>query len=124
MLFPRLDAPYHVYILSSRPQGTLYIGMTNDLLSRLYEHKTKAREGFTKRYDVNQLVWFEARRGLNDAFQRERRLKQWKRQWKINLIETMNPQWEDLAMRPDLPWEDPDVASRYRSLLGSRPTPG
>ncbi|WP_299438045.1 GIY-YIG nuclease family protein [uncultured Aquimarina sp.] len=88
---------YSVYILSNKKNGTLYIGMSNNLERRIFEHKSKMIEGFTKQYDLNKLVYFETHKYVNDAILREKRLKTWKRQWKINLIEEENTNWKDLA---------------------------
>lgn len=86
----------YVYILASKPNGTLYIGMTSNLVKRVYEHKQKVVAGFTKKYDVDRLVYYEAHDTVDDAALREVRMKAWKRQWKINLIEKTNPEWKDL----------------------------
>ena len=85
-----------VYILASQPYGTLYIGSTVDLLRRVFEHKTRAVPGFTAKYGADQLVWYEAHEALEGALIRERQIKKWKRDWKINLIEQDNPHWTDL----------------------------
>ena len=87
---------YYVYILASRKNGVLYIGITNDLRRRVYEHKNNLIAGFTKKYNVNKLVYFELINQPLDAINREKRMKKWKRQWKIELIERMNPNWKDL----------------------------
>jgi putative endonuclease len=87
---------YYVYILASRLGGTLYIGVTNDLVRRVFEHKSKLVEGFTERYDVVKLVYFEQFDDPENAVKREKRLKKWNRAWKIRLIEEQNPNWEDL----------------------------
>ena len=87
---------YYVYILASQKKGTLYIGITNDLLTRVYQHKEGLVESFTKQYQVYQLVYFEQTADVLSAIAREKQLKNWKRQWKIDLIEQGNPQWEDL----------------------------
>lgn len=92
-----------VYILASREHGTLYIGVTSDLLARLYQHRTKATQGFTSHYSVYRLVWFEFYETMPEAISREKQLKRWHRQWKINLIESENPQWADLAPGLGLP---------------------
>ncbi len=92
-------ANFYVYILASKPDGVLYIGLTNDLERRLREHKGKVLKGFTKRYNVDTLVYFEEHDTYDEAFTRERRLKKWNRDWKIKLIEKQNPGWEDLAAR-------------------------
>ena len=88
---------FYVYILASRRNGTLYIGITNDLARRIYEHKEKLREGFTKDYEVHSLVYFETYNDPTEAIKREKQLKKWNRQWKINLIEKENPEWVDLS---------------------------
>jgi len=87
---------YYVYILASRRNGTLYIGVSNDLVRRIREHKEGLVEGFTKKYNVHRLVHFETYKGVRDAITREKRLKKWKRDWKIRLIEDTNPAWADL----------------------------
>ena len=87
---------FYVYLLSSKPQGTLYVGMTNDLVRRVWEHKIKAVPGFTPKYGVDRLVWFEAHETLESAFGREKLIKKWRRAWKIELIEEDNPHWSDL----------------------------
>jgi putative endonuclease len=93
--------PY-VYILASRPQGTLYIGSTTDLARRMFEHRSRVVPGFTARYRVTRLVWFEPHETLEEALLRERHLKEWRRIWKIQLIEQSNPHWLDLhsELRP------------------------
>jgi putative endonuclease len=88
---------YFVYMLASRRNGTLYVGVTNDLVRRVGEHKEKAVSGFTKRYDVCLLVWYEAFGDINDAIAREKQIKGWNRVWKIRLIEKENSGWNDLA---------------------------
>ena len=87
---------YYVYILASRIGGTLYIGVTSDLVRRVFEHKSKFVGGFTKRYDVGRLVYHEQYDDVETAIQREKRLKKWNRAWKIRLIEEKNPNWVDL----------------------------
>jgi putative endonuclease len=87
---------YYVYLLASKKHGTLYLGVTNDLVRRVYEHRTKAVEGFTKRYAVDKLVWFEIHDNVEAAITREKELKKWRRDWKIRLIEEQNPEWTDL----------------------------
>jgi putative endonuclease len=87
---------YYVYILASRPQGTLYIGVTNDLIRRTYEHREGLVDGFTKRHNVKTLVYYELHDSIERAIQRERTMKHWSRAWKIALIERGNPQWSDL----------------------------
>ena len=87
---------YHVYLLASDRNGTLYVGVTNDLIRRVHEHKSKAHRGFTKQYDVTRLVWFETYDDPENAILREKDIKKWQRAWKLRLIEEMNPQWLDL----------------------------
>ena len=87
---------YYVYILASEVGGTLYVGVTNDLVRRVAEHKLKVVEGFTKRYDVARLVYFECFDQIEEAIHREKRLKKWPRAWKISLIEEYDPDWNDL----------------------------
>ena len=87
---------FSVYILASKKKGTLYVGMTSNLPQRIWEHKNKVVEGFTKKYDVNRLVYYEMHNNTEGAIKRERRLKEWQRKWKIDLIEEKNPEWEDL----------------------------
>ena len=88
----------YVYILASRKNGTLYVGVTRDLIRRIYEHKSGVVEGFTKKYKVNQLVWFDHSESIIAAIQREKQIKAWKRHWKIQLIEQTNPYWQDLYL--------------------------
>jgi putative endonuclease len=87
---------YYVYILASKRKGTLYIGVTGDLVKRVYEHKQNDVEGFTKQYMVHNLVYYETYEDVSEAILREKQMKKWNRQWKINLIEKHNPQWVDL----------------------------
>ncbi len=87
---------FYVYILASQRNGTLYIGSTDDLARRVWEHKEKVRPGFTDKYGVTRLVWYEVHDLRETAFQRERRMKKWNRLWKIELIEQMKPGWHDL----------------------------
>ncbi len=88
---------YYVYILASKKNGTLYIGVTNHLIRRVYEHKNSLAKGFTKKYKVTQLVYYEDYNDIHNAIVREKQLKKWNRQWKIKLIEDMNPNWNDLS---------------------------
>lgn len=87
---------FFVYLLASKPYGTLYIGSTSSLLRRVWEHKNRVVPGFTARYGVDRLVWFEAHESVEFARLRERQIKEWKRAWKISLIERDNPHWIDL----------------------------
>jgi len=86
----------YVYILASQTNGTLYVGVTSDLIKRIYEHKYDLADGFTKRYGVHLLVYYEIYEEIGRAIQREKRIKKYPRQWKINLIQSMNPGWQDL----------------------------
>jgi putative endonuclease len=87
---------YYVYILASRKDGAMYVGVTNDIIRRIYEHRTKAVPGFTAKYNITRLVWFEIYDDPVSAISREKELKKWKRAWKIQLIESQNPRWDDL----------------------------
>ena len=87
---------YYVYIMASKRNGTLYIGVTNDLIRRVYEHKNNLVEGFTDRYRVHKLVYWEQSENIESAIEREKQFKHWKRQWKLGLIEEHNASWEDL----------------------------
>jgi putative endonuclease len=86
----------YVYLLASRKDGTLYLGVTKDLIRRVYQHKSKSLSGFTSRYDVRRLVWFEVYDDPTTAIAREKDIKKWRRAWKIRLIEESNPDWRDL----------------------------
>ncbi len=88
---------YFVYILASQRNGTLYIGVTSDLLLRTEQHKSKQVEGFTKKYHVDKLVYFEQTESIETTIMREKQLKNWNRAWKIKLIEKQNPEWQDLT---------------------------
>lgn len=83
-------------MMTNKPDGVLYIGVTNDLVRRVFEHKKHLIKGFTQRYNLETLVWFEQSEDINSAIAREKQLKNWHRQWKIDLIETQNPDWQDL----------------------------
>jgi len=87
---------YYVYIIASRRDGATYLGVTNDLVRRVYEHQIKAVPGFTSKYNITQLVWFEIYDDPVSAITREKELKKWKRSWKVELIEAQNPEWKDL----------------------------
>jgi putative endonuclease len=95
MLWCRVRS-FYIYILASKRKGTLYIGTTNDLARRVYEHKQGLVDGFTKKYGVHQLVYYENTNDVLGAIQREKQLKKWNRNWKIELIEETNPEWKDL----------------------------
>ena len=104
-LDPRAYGKFHfcmggwVYILASKPFGTLYIGVTSDLVQRVWQHRAGIVPGFTKKYGVRTLVWFEEHGGIESAIQREHTMKHWKRRWKTDLVIATNPEWRDL-------WED------------------
>ena len=85
-----------VYIMASKPNGTLYIGVTSDLLKRVWEHKNDSIDGFTKRYGIHRLVFYELYEDMVSAITREKQMKKWNRAWKLELIETHNPEWKDL----------------------------
>jgi putative endonuclease len=87
---------YYVYIMASERNGTLYIGMTNDLVRRVWEHRRELVDGFTKRYKIHTLVYFEQTEDVGAAIAREKQLKKWNRKWKLRLIEEVNPAWIDL----------------------------
>ncbi|MFN3700706.1 MAG: GIY-YIG nuclease family protein [Alphaproteobacteria bacterium] len=99
---------FYVYILASQRNGTLYIGVTSNLIQRIYQHKQGLVDGFTKKYKVKLLVYYEQHDGAQSAIQREKQMKEWKRRWKLDLIEKNNPEWEDL----------------YDEVTGSRPSSG
>ena len=87
---------YFTYIMASKRNGTLYVGVTNDLVRRIYEHRESLADGFTKKHGVKTLVYFESHDDIARAIQREKNLKRWRRAWKIDLIEKANPAWDDL----------------------------
>jgi putative endonuclease len=91
-----MDRQPCVYILASKRNGTLYTGVTSDLLARVWQHKNNVVEGFTSKYGVHILVWYELHDRMDSAIQREKAIKNWKRAWKIKTIEGMNPEWQDL----------------------------
>lgn len=85
-----------VYMLASKRNGTLYVGVTSNLPQRVWQHKNDLVEGFTRRYGIHALIWYEVHETMENAIAREKTIKEWKRQWKIDLIEAMNPEWRDL----------------------------
>ncbi|MDD5688783.1 MAG: GIY-YIG nuclease family protein, partial [Caldisericia bacterium] len=87
---------FYVYILASEKNGTLYVGITSDLIKRIYEHKNNIVKGFTEKYKVHKLVYYEECSDIYEAIQRKKQVKRWYRKWKIELIENFNPEWEDL----------------------------
>jgi len=86
----------YVYIVTNKQNGTLYLGVTADLQKRIWEHKNHTTDGFSSRYDLNMLVWYEIHDDINSAINREKQLKKWERKWKLRIIEEMNPEWLDL----------------------------
>lgn len=95
------DNDYYVYIMASKKNGTLYVGVTSDLARRVFEHKHDLIEGFTKKYKVHMLVYYEHTNDISSAIEREKVIKRWKRQWKVNLIQRSNPDWKDLSSELD-----------------------
>ena len=91
-----MDKTYCVYIMTNKKHGTLYIGVTSDLIGRVYQHKNKLVEGFTKKYGLHKLVYYECTPDVKSAITREKQMKKWYRKWKIELIEEGNPEWNDL----------------------------
>jgi putative endonuclease len=91
-----VDKQFYVYILASKRNGTLYTGVTSNILQRIWQHKHKMVEGFTKKYDVKTLVYYEVHDSAESAITREKQIKKWRRAWKLRLIEEKNPQWKDL----------------------------
>jgi putative endonuclease len=87
---------YYVYIIASKKNGTIYTGVTRDLIKRSYQHKTNLVKGFTQKYNVHTLVYYESSKDIESAIEREKQLKNWRRNWKVQLIEKNNPEWEDL----------------------------
>ena len=94
-----MEKQFYVYILASQKNGTLYTGHTDDIVRRVWEHREGFRPGFTKKYNVKRLVWLEAHPTRESAFRRERQIKKWNRAWKIELIEALNPDWDDLYLK-------------------------
>ena len=90
---------YFVYILASQRNGTLYVGVTNNLAGRMMQHRDKSLDGFTKKYNVHMLVWFEEHGDIRDAIRREKQIKKWNRAWKLEMIEKVNPDWLNLFER-------------------------
>jgi len=86
----------YVYMLANQPYGTLYVGVTNDLVRRVVQHRAGLIYGFTKAHGLHQLVWFESHESIVEAIRREKRIKRWHRDWKVNLVRSINPQWIDL----------------------------
>ena len=91
-----MEKPSYVYILASSLNGTLYIGVTSDLVKRVWQHREGLAEGFTKRYGIKTLVWYEVHADITEAIRREKQIKKWSRAWKVELIQKGNPRWRDL----------------------------
>ena len=91
-----MDKAYYVYILANKRYGTLYVGVTSDIVKRVWQHREGLVDGFTKKYDIKRLVWFEAHEDVTAAITREKQIKKWNRSWKIELIQAANPRWQDL----------------------------
>ncbi|GAB3410174.1 GIY-YIG nuclease family protein [Massilia agilis] len=91
-----MGQPSFVYMLASGRYGTLYIGVTSDLIRRVWEHREEFADGFTKTYGVKQLVWYEVHTDIVEAIRREKQIKHWNREWKLRLVHALNPQWRDL----------------------------
>ena len=91
-----MDKQFYVYMLASKRNGTLYIGVSSNIVQRIWQHKNKMLEGFTKRYNVDRLVYYETHSNAESAITREKQMKKWRRDWKIRLIERENPDWKDL----------------------------
>ncbi|MFA6409478.1 MAG: GIY-YIG nuclease family protein [Gammaproteobacteria bacterium] len=91
-----MNKNFYVYILANKRNGTIYVGVTSDLIKRIWQHKNSIADGFTKKYDIKKLVYYEHHHNAESAIHREKRLKEWKREWKLDLIEKFNPEWNDL----------------------------
>jgi len=91
------DEQYFVYILTNKNNNVMYIGVTNNIVRRMFEHKNKLADGFTKKYNLNKLVYYEVSEDVESAIKREKQIKNWHRDWKMNLINQMNPEWQDLS---------------------------
>ncbi len=91
---------YYVYILANRPRGAMYVGVTADLARRVWEHKSKAVPGYTRKYGIDRLAYYEIFHDVREAIAREKQLKRYLRQWKYNLIEERNPHWEEIVLTP------------------------
>jgi putative endonuclease len=87
---------YYVYLLTNKPYGTLYTGVTNNLVRRIYEHRNGLAEGFSKQHELDRLIWYEVHQDIIPAIAREKSIKKWRRDWKINLVQAMNANWDDL----------------------------
>ncbi len=115
---------FYAYLLASGRNGTLYVGSTEGLLNRIDQHKTKAFPGFTAKYGVDKLVWYELHTDRDTAFRRERQIKEWRRLWKLQLIERTNPNWNDLAHGLEERLAREEMLAMWREVPGSRLSPG
>ena len=116
----QMERQYFVYIMASGRNGTLYIGMTNNLLRRVWEHREGVIEGFTKEHAVKRLVYFESFEDVHAAIRRETRLKKWKRQWKIELIQRDNAEWDDLYEQMTAPQPLPEWLVHANAVAAAR----
>jgi len=91
-----LTKQYYVYLITNKPYGTLYVGVTGNLVKRIYEHRTGVVEGFSKTHELQMLVWYEVHEDVLAAITREKQIKEWRRDWKVNLVQEMNADWQDL----------------------------
>jgi len=91
-----LTKQYYVYLITNKPYGTLYVGVTGNLVKRIYEHRTGVVEGFSKTHELHMLVWYEVHEDVLAAITREKQIKEWRRDWKVNLVQEMNADWQDL----------------------------
>ena len=91
-----MNDQYYVYIITNKPYGTLYTGVTSNLIKRTYEHKSSFIKSFSKKYNLNKLIYYEIHEDINEAIKKEKQIKRWQRTWKIKLIEKSNPKWQDL----------------------------
>jgi putative endonuclease len=87
---------YYVYLITNKPYGTLYTGVTNNLVRRIYEHRNGLAEGFSKQHELDRLIWYEVHQDIIPAIKREKSIKKWRRDWKINLVQKVNANWDDL----------------------------
>lgn len=97
---------FYVYIITNRPYGVFYTGVTNDLIRRMYEHKQGLLEGFSKTYNLKTLVFYEHHTDIEHAIHREKRIKRWPREYRINIIQNMNPEWKDLSAELGVVWDE------------------
>ena len=118
------ERQFFVYILASKPWGTLYVGVTGNIESRIYQHRRGLIDGFTKKYGVKTLVYFEEHESALSAIHREKRLKKWPRTWKVNLIRTNNPDWKDLAANWYPPEPTPEEIEKWVARIAQESATG